>query len=189
MHRLVVGVDVTSIDRIAGAMRRHPRFAEKIFTEAERRRAGSKPERFASRWAAKEAVMKWYGGPACASPLSRHRGGEPAGGRPEVRVHGQPTGLAISMTTTPGGDRRGGGAAGGSRRSAGASPPEGLRLPARPATAHKGIFGTVVVIAGAMARRAPPCWPDGGPLGPVPAWCASASRPGSTPRSPASAWS
>jgi NAD(P)H-hydrate epimerase len=29
-------------------------------------------------------------------------------------------------------------------------PPEGLRLPARPAAAHKGTFGTVVVIAGAV---------------------------------------
>src|ERR1039458_4843698 len=85
MHRLVVGVDVTSIDRIAAAMRRHPRFAERIFTEAERRRAGSRPERFASRWAAKEAVMKWYGGaglripPYHAIEVVNRRGGAPPG--------------------------------------------------------------------------------------------------------------
>ena len=39
MRRLVVGVDVTPVERIAAAMGRHPRFAEKIFTETERRRA------------------------------------------------------------------------------------------------------------------------------------------------------
>ena len=61
MRRLVVGVDVTPVERIAAAMGRHPRFAEKIFTETERRRARSRPERFATRWAAKEAVMKLYG--------------------------------------------------------------------------------------------------------------------------------
>jgi len=61
VRRLVVGVDVTPVERIAAAMGRHPRFAEKIFTETERRRARSRPERFATRWAAKEAVMKLYG--------------------------------------------------------------------------------------------------------------------------------
>jgi hydroxyethylthiazole kinase-like uncharacterized protein yjeF len=152
MHRLVVGVDVTSIDRIAAAMRRHPRFAERIFTEAERRRAGSRPERFASRWAAKEAVMKWYGGaglripPYHAIEVVNRRGGAP-----EVWVHGESTGIAISMTHDAGMaiavvaaplDGPGGPPA--------LPPPEGLRLPARPASAHKGTFGTVVVIAGAV---------------------------------------
>ena len=158
MHRLVVGVDVTSIDRIAAAMRRHPRFAERIFTEAERRRAGSKPERFASRWAAKEAVMKWYGGAGLRIPPYRaievvNR----RGGAPEVRVHGQPTEIAISMTHDAGMaiavaaaplDGPGGPPA--------LPPPEGLRLPARPAVAHKGTFGTVVVIAGAGATEPEP---------------------------------
>ena len=55
VRRLVVGVDVTPYERIAAAMGRHPRFAEKIFTETERRRARSRPERFATRWAARRS--------------------------------------------------------------------------------------------------------------------------------------
>ena len=83
MKRLAVGVDVTSVERIAAAMRRHPRFAEKIFTETERRRAGAKPERFATRWAAKEAVMKLYGEAGLRIPHYRSdRGGQPAAGEP-----------------------------------------------------------------------------------------------------------
>ena len=152
MDRLVVGVDVTSIHRIAAAMRRHPGFAAKIFTEAERRRAGSKPERFASRWAAKEAVMKWYGGAGLRIPpyraievVSRR------GGAPEVRVHGRPTEIAISMTHDVGvAIAVVAGAVDGPAGPPALPPPEALRLPARPAGAHKGTFGTVVVIGGAM---------------------------------------
>jgi phosphopantetheinyl transferase (holo-ACP synthase) len=49
---MVVGVDVTVVDRIAGALRRHPRFAQRIYTDSEQRYAAAKPERWASRWAA-----------------------------------------------------------------------------------------------------------------------------------------
>ena len=152
MKRLVVGVDVTSIDRIAGVLRRHPRFAERIFTETERRRAGSRPERFATRWAAKEAVMKLYGEAGLRIPtyrsievVNRPRGA------PTIRVAGQATEIAVSMTHD----------AGLAIAVVAAPldvalgppalpPPEVLRLPARPAGAHKGTFGTVVVIAGAV---------------------------------------
>ncbi|MGP8159980.1 MAG: NAD(P)H-hydrate dehydratase [Candidatus Dormibacteria bacterium] len=152
MKRLAVGVDVTSVERIAAAMRRHPRFAEKIFTETERRRAGAKPERFATRWAAKEAVMKLYGEAGLRIP--HYRSIEVVnrrGGAPTIRVAGRATGIAVSMTHDAGLaiaivaaplDGPGGALA--------LPPPAGLRLPARPADAHKGTFGTVVVIAGAV---------------------------------------
>ena len=32
---MVVGVDVTVVDRIAAALRRHPRFAQRIYTDAD----------------------------------------------------------------------------------------------------------------------------------------------------------
>jgi hydroxyethylthiazole kinase-like uncharacterized protein yjeF len=146
-----VGVDVTSVDRIAAALRRHPRFAERIFTEMERRRAGTRPERFATRWAAKEAVMKLYGEAGLRIPAYRaievvNR----PGGAPTIRVAGRATGIAVSVTHDAGlaiavvvapFDAQGGPPA--------LPPPDALRLPARPADAHKGTFGTVVVIAGA----------------------------------------
>ena len=152
MRRIVLGVDVTSIDRIARAMGRHPRFAEKIFTDTERRRAGAKPERFATRWAAKEAVMKLYGEAGLRIPGYRSiEVVNRRGGAPTIRVRGEPTEIAVSMTHDAGLaiavvalplEAAGGPPA--------LPPPEGLRLPARPADAHKGTFGTVVVVAGAI---------------------------------------
>jgi hydroxyethylthiazole kinase-like uncharacterized protein yjeF len=152
VRRLVVGVDVTPVERIAAAMGRHPRFAEKIFTDTERRRAGSRPERFATRWAAKEAVMKLYGEAGLRIP--HYRAIEVVnrrGGAPTIRVDGTATEIAVSMTHDaglaiavvaaslegPGGPPA-------------LAPPDGLRLPARPAGGHKGTFGTVVVVAGAV---------------------------------------
>jgi hydroxyethylthiazole kinase-like uncharacterized protein yjeF len=152
VKRLVVGVDVTSVDRIAAAIRRHPRFVERIFTETERRRSGARPERWAARWAAKEAVMKLYG--EAGLPIPGYRSIEVVnrpGGAPGIRVAGRATDIAVSLTHDAGMaiavataplDGPGGPPA--------LPPPEGLRLPARPADAHKGTFGTVVVIAGAV---------------------------------------
>ena len=152
MKRLVVGVDVTSVDRIAAALHRHPRFAEKIFTETERRRAGTKPERYATRWAAKEAVMKLYGEAGLRIPAYRaievvNR----PGGAPTIRVGGEATEIAVSMTHDAGLAIAVVAAPLGATLGPPALlPPEGMRLPARPADAHKGTFGTVVVIAGAV---------------------------------------
>ena len=96
---LVVGVDVTVVDRIAGALRRNPRFAQRIYTEGEQRYAAAKPERWASRWAAKEAVKKLYGSMGERMPaykdieVVRRRGGAP-----QVHVRGVPTDIALSLT-------------------------------------------------------------------------------------------
>ena len=96
---MVVGVDVTVVDRIAGALRRNPRFAQRIYTDAEQRYAAAKPERWASRWAAKEAVKKLYGSMGERMPaykdieVVRRRGGAP-----QVHVRGEPTDIALSLT-------------------------------------------------------------------------------------------
>jgi hydroxyethylthiazole kinase-like uncharacterized protein yjeF len=152
MRALAVGVDVTSVERIVAATRRHPRFAERLFTAAERRRAGAKPERLASRWAAKEAVKKLYGG--AGMPIPGYREIEVVsrpGGAPAIRVRGRDTDIAVTLThdagvavavaVAPLAGRFG---------PLALFPPAGLRLPARPPDAHKGTFGTVVVVAGAV---------------------------------------
>lgn len=59
-----VGIDLLEIDRLERALQRHPRLAERIFSEAERGYAAarSRPARhLAARFAAKEAVVKALG--------------------------------------------------------------------------------------------------------------------------------
>ncbi len=57
---LGIGTDLVSIERIEGVLKRHPQFAEKILTRAERERANT-PSYLAGRWAAKEAIYKAIG--------------------------------------------------------------------------------------------------------------------------------
>jgi holo-[acyl-carrier protein] synthase len=59
-----VGIDLLEIDRLERALERHPRLAERVFTEAEREyaKARARPARhLAARFAAKEAVIKALG--------------------------------------------------------------------------------------------------------------------------------
>jgi holo-[acyl-carrier protein] synthase len=59
-----VGIDLLEIDRLERALERHPRLAERVFTEAERDYADARarPARhLAARFAAKEAVVKALG--------------------------------------------------------------------------------------------------------------------------------
>jgi len=59
-----VGIDLLEIERLEGALERHPRLAERVFTEAERAYAAARarPGRhLAARFAAKEAVVKALG--------------------------------------------------------------------------------------------------------------------------------
>ena len=96
---MVVGVDVTVVDRIAAALQRHPRFAQRIYTDGEQRYAAAKPERWASRWAAKEAVKKLYGSMGERMPAYRDiEVVRRRGGAPQVHVRGEPTDIALSLT-------------------------------------------------------------------------------------------
>jgi holo-[acyl-carrier protein] synthase len=59
-----IGIDLLEINRLERALERHPRLAERVFTEDERRYAAARarPGRhLAARFAAKEAVVKALG--------------------------------------------------------------------------------------------------------------------------------
>lgn len=147
---VAIGVDITSIQRIAGVLQRRPRFAEKIFTATERRRCGAKIERFASRWAAKEAVKKLCG--SRGVPIPTYRSIEVVnrrGGAPMIRIGGMDTDIALTLTHDAGLAIAVAATADDGLWGAPAlPPPPGLRLPERPADGHKGTFGTVTLIAG-----------------------------------------
>jgi hydroxyethylthiazole kinase-like uncharacterized protein yjeF len=153
---IVVGVDVTVVDRIAAALERHPRFAQRIYTERERTYSGRKPERWASRWAAKEAVQKLCSSSGEAMP--RYRDIEVVrrrGGPPRVYIRGEETPIALSLT------HDGGLAIAVAVRdlephSRRATLPDRLVLADRPDDGHKGTFGRVVVVAGSKSLTGAP---------------------------------
>jgi holo-[acyl-carrier protein] synthase len=57
-----VGIDIIKVDRIRAAIAKHGRrFAKRVLTEHEDAYVRDRPENFAGRWAAKEAVSKVLG--------------------------------------------------------------------------------------------------------------------------------
>ena len=84
-----VGIDLLEIERLERALRRHPRLADRVFTESELSYAGerARPGRhLAARFAAKEAVVKALG---LASPFGLREIEVVAGEPPAVRLHGR----------------------------------------------------------------------------------------------------
>ena len=150
-----VGVDVAAIPRIAEAQKRFgDRFLHKFLSDREIDYCGGSPERWAGRWAAKEAIGKAM---PTGVPRPRMRDVEilhSDDGRPHVRVAPATTltgreidvsiahdgHFAVAVAVIP-------------EAEAIAAPgalPDGFRLPARPRDGHKGTFGTVVVLAGSQ---------------------------------------
>jgi len=158
-----VGVDVAAIPRIAEAEKRFGnRFLHKFLTDREIDYCGGSPERWAGRWAAKEAIGK-----AMPSGVSRPRMRDveilPSGdGRPHVRVAPATTltgrdidvsiahdgHFAVAVAVIP--DLISSSPLAGEGRGGGHVLPDGFRLPDRPRDGHKGTFGTVVVLAGSQ---------------------------------------
>jgi holo-[acyl-carrier-protein] synthase len=156
-----VGVDVAAIPRIAEAQKRFgDRFLHKFLSDREIDYCGGSAERWAGRWAAKEAIGKAM---PTGVPRPRMRDVEilPSDdGRPHVRVAPDTTltgreidvsiahdgHFAVAVAVIPDLElprpRAGEGQ--------GFSLPEGFRLPPRPRDGHKGTFGTVVVLAGSQ---------------------------------------
>jgi holo-[acyl-carrier protein] synthase len=57
-----LGIDIVKVERIRAALERFgDRFSNRVLTPAERRYVRARPETFAGRWAAKEAVSKVLG--------------------------------------------------------------------------------------------------------------------------------
>ena len=57
-----LGIDIIKIERIARALAKHgERFPRRVLTDAEARYVRNRPQNFAGRWAAKEAVSKVLG--------------------------------------------------------------------------------------------------------------------------------
>jgi holo-[acyl-carrier protein] synthase len=59
-----IGADIIEVGRIREALSRHPSFSSKVFTQAEEeycRKSSDPAERFAGRFAAKEAIAKALG--------------------------------------------------------------------------------------------------------------------------------
>ncbi len=85
-----LGVDIVRVERIRDVLERHgERFASRVLTPVEAAYVGLRPERFAGRWAAKEAVSKVLG-------LGVHGVGwrdievrRLPTGQPAVRLHGR----------------------------------------------------------------------------------------------------
>jgi hydroxyethylthiazole kinase-like uncharacterized protein yjeF len=153
-----VGVDVVSIDRVTALVARSPRFVERVYTEREQRDCADKPMRWASSWAAKEAVRKLIASAGGALPAFHDiEIVRDATTGPSVRIAQQETGIALSLSHDNG---MGVAVAATSAENLSAarafSAPAGLILPARPDDAHKGTFGRVLVIAGARGYTGAP---------------------------------
>jgi hydroxyethylthiazole kinase-like uncharacterized protein yjeF len=148
-----IGVDAVSVDRIALAIKRSgPGFLKKVYTPAEVAYCAGNSERFAGRWAAKEAVIKCFDGTGICFPRRRIEVLPGPSGAPRARLLGDDRGARVEVSIThhsalavatahlemP-------------EAAAGLLPaPELVVLPERPHDAHKGTFGTVVVLAGSL---------------------------------------
>ena len=111
---LGTGIDICEVPRIAASIARFGnRFLQKVFTEAEIRYCQSKKnsvERFAARFAAKEAAMKALGtGAARGVTWTSIEVAHAPGGRPVLRLHGRTAAIAdqlrvrrISLSVTHG---------------------------------------------------------------------------------------
>jgi len=158
-----VGVDVAAIPRIVEAQKRFgDRFLQKFLTTREIDYCGGSPERWAGRWAAKEAIGKAM---PTGVPRPRMRDVEilpSQDGRPHVRVAPTTTlagrdidvsiahdgHFAVAVAVIP--DLQIPPPLAWEGRVGASKLPDGFKLPARPRDGHKGTFGTVVVLAGSQ---------------------------------------
>ena len=92
-----LGVDLCDVVRMRIVLGRTPGFADRTFTAAEQaycRRAKDPSERFAARFAAKEAVLKALGAGLGACPFTDIEVARARSGAPSVTLHGAAAELA-----------------------------------------------------------------------------------------------
>jgi NAD(P)H-hydrate epimerase len=138
---------------VALAVRRSgPGFLNKVYTPAEVAYCAGDSERLAGRWAAKEAVIKCFDGTGICFPRRRIEVLAGASGAPRVRLLGNDRGARVEVSITH-----------HSTLAVATAhlempdvtdsllpAPDAVLLPDRPREAHKGTFGTVVVLAGSL---------------------------------------
>lgn len=85
-----LGIDIIKIERIAAALRRFgDRFSRRVLTEGEQRYVRGRPQNFAGRWAAKEAVSKVLGLGVRGVGWRDIEIARLPTGQPSVRLHGR----------------------------------------------------------------------------------------------------
>ncbi len=150
-----IGVDAVSVERIALAVKRSGTgFLTKVYTPAEIAYCAGNTERLAGRWAAKEAVIKCFDGTGICFPRKRIEVLPGPLGAPRVKLLGADArGAHVEVSIT----HHSGLAVATSHLEMQEDDiedllpaPDAVVLPPRPKDAHKGTFGTVVVIAGSM---------------------------------------
>jgi holo-[acyl-carrier protein] synthase len=98
-----VGVDLCDVQRLRQAVARTHGFVDRVYTAAEQeycRRARDPAERFAVRFAAKEAVLKAMGAGLGACPLREIEVVRAGSGAPSVVLHGAAASLAAERGVT-----------------------------------------------------------------------------------------
>jgi holo-[acyl-carrier protein] synthase len=94
-----IGTDLVELDRFRVAMARTPGLVERVFTDDERsyaERRDDPTERFAVRFAAKEAVLKAMGAGIGACALRDIEVVRAESGAPSVVLHGAAAELAVA---------------------------------------------------------------------------------------------
>ena len=147
-----IGVDAVSVDRIALAVGRSgPGFLDKVYTRAEQAYCAGNVERLAGRWAAKEAIIKCFDGTGICFPRRRIEVLPGPNGAPRARLLGNDRGAQVEVSITHHSRLA---VATAHLRMPGAGmllpAPDAVMLPDRPHDAHKGTFGTAVVLAGSL---------------------------------------
>jgi holo-[acyl-carrier protein] synthase len=93
-----LGIDIIRVGRIADTLARFgSRFSERVLTPAERRYVRDRPETFAGRWAAKEAVSKVLGLGVRGIGWRDIEIERLPTGQPAVRLHGRAAGRAEQL--------------------------------------------------------------------------------------------
>ena len=98
-----VGIDVVETERMRAVLARTPTFADRVFTAAEREycRAKRDPtERFAARFAAKEAVLKALDESILRIPLKQIEIVRSETGKPFVQLYDKAAARAIELGVT-----------------------------------------------------------------------------------------
>ncbi len=97
---VAIGADLVDIDRVRTAINRQARFVERVFTEAERaycQQRNDPAERYAARFAAKEAVLKVLGTGLGGADFHEIEVIRLDSGKPELAVSGRAAAKAAAL--------------------------------------------------------------------------------------------